>query len=312
MDGETYAQMDTFIQAAEVWVPEGDVLTLAHGDYGHLDLFSAVSQKISFAHGQGLPGKAWAEARPVVLKQFEGSYFKRAKEAKASGLTAALAIPVFALSELKAVLVVFFGDNDQRVGAAEVWTEDNGGMLVLDDGYFGAAQEFEFVSKHTQFPRGQGLPGAVWAKSLPLLFRDLGSAYRFVRASAAGGAGLTNGLGFPVPGPGTKPYIVTLLSALGTPLARRFEIWDARSARIQAGGSPLLVDGVCEIEGTLPNMTESEGNTFAGSVPIGQVLGSGLPVVISDGSSLPAGYRRFVGLPIYADDGLSHIVAWYV
>ncbi|MGB3407300.1 MAG: GAF domain-containing protein, partial [Jannaschia sp.] len=44
---------------------------------------------------------------------------------------------------------------------------------------------------------------------------------------------------------------------------------------------------------------------------IGQVIGSGRPVVARSAAGLPEGYASFVGLPIYAGGGLSHIVAWY-
>ena len=71
----------TFIEVSEVWVPRNGVLVHAQGNYGDLEAFAAASGRESFAHGEGLPGKAWAEGRPVVLKTFDGSYFKRAEAA---------------------------------------------------------------------------------------------------------------------------------------------------------------------------------------------------------------------------------------
>lgn len=158
MDTVLEAPTRTFIEVSEVWVPEGDQLVLGSGSYGTLDAFAAASGKESFAKGEGLPGKAWAEGRPVVLKEFDGSYFKRTEAAKEVGLTSAVAVPVFNGTVLKAVLVVLCADDDKRTGAIEIWSEDDG-LLTLDDGYYGAAKHFEFVSKHTQFPKGQGLPG---------------------------------------------------------------------------------------------------------------------------------------------------------
>lgn len=312
MDGVTEPKTDTFIQVCEVWVPEGDRLVHAGGDYAGLARFEDASRRTEFAKGEGLPGKAWAQARPVVLKGFDGSYFQRIEAAKEAGLTRAVAVPVFAGETLKAVLVVLCGDDAERIGAIEVWTEDRDGLLMLNDGYYGAAEEFEFVSKHTHFPRGQGLPGGVWAAQAPILMRDLGSGYRFIRASAAGKAGLTTGLGLPVSTPGDVPHVLTLLSARGTPIARRFEIWDARAA---GRGTARLTDGICEREGPL---WRDEGDGTRGDAPsalawkgmVGQVLGSGLPVV-ARGSGLPAGYEVFVGLPIYRGETLAHIVAWY-
>ncbi len=299
----------TFIEVAEVWVPEGDRLVLGSGNYGTLAEFAAVSGEESFGRGEGLPGKAWAEARPVVLKGFEGSYFKRTEAARAAGLTSAVAVPVFAGAELKAVLVVLCGDDADRTGAIEVWKE-KGGLLTLDDGYYGAAKHFEWVSQHTQFPRSQGLPGGVWAAETPMLMRDLGSGYRFIRAESAGQAGLTTGLGFPVPVPGGKAFVVTLLSARGTPIARRFELWDARAAKVGKAHEAVLVDGICAREGPLWS-EDAERRVGAWQGLIGRVLGTGVPLVEGKQPGLAAGYDSMVALPIHVGGELSHIVAWY-
>ncbi len=299
----------TFVQVAEVWVPDGDRLVFSTGDYGELADFAAASGKESFAIGEGLPGKAWATARPVILKSFEGSYFKRTEAARAAGLTTAIAIPIFADERLKAVLVVLCGDDEKRTGAIEVWHEDNG-LLMLDDGYYGAARHFEWVSQHTHFPRGQGLPGGVWASMTPMLLRDLGSGYRFIRADAAGKAGLTTGLGLPVPAPGDKTFVLTLLSARGTPIARRFEIWDARPAVVGRKHEAVLVDGICAREGRLWAEEGSEPRRVAAwSGVVGRVLGSGIPVV--EGKPATAGYDTMVALPIHHGTDVTHVVAWY-
>jgi hypothetical protein len=313
MDGNSQTTTDTFVQVSEVWIPDGDRLVLAAGDYGGLAAFEAESRAVSFAKGEGLPGKAWAEARPVVLKGFDGSYFKRIEAAREAGLTAAVAIPVFAGAMLKAVLVVLCGDDETRVGAIEVWTDDRDGLMMLEDGYYGAAKEFEFVSQHTHFPKGQGLPGGVWAAATPILLRELGSGYRFVRASAADKAGLTTGLGLPVPVPGGKSYVVTLLSALGTPIARRFEIWSVRHGK----DSAVLIDGICEREGTLwrddgTGEPEDRPTATAWKGPVGQVLGSGLPAAERGIAGLPKGYEAFTALPIHQGGFLTHIVALYI
>ncbi len=309
MDLALDAQQRTFISVAEVWVPSGDKLVLESGNYGGLDAFAAASGKESFAMGEGLPGKAWAEARPVVLKEFDGSYFKRTEAAKAVGLTAAVAIPVFAGDDLKAVLVVICSDDDERIGAIEVWKEKDD-LLMLDDGYYGAAKHFEWVSQHTHFPRGQGLPGGVLAADTPILMRDLGSGYKFIRSESAGKAGLTTGLGLPVPVPGDDDFVLTLLSARGTPIARRFEIWDARAAKVGRSGGAVLIDGICAREGRLWD-EDKERRVAAWQGLIGRVLGTGIPVVESGNVPGLAGYDSLVALPIHSDNELSHVVAWY-
>ncbi|WP_159964081.1 GAF domain-containing protein [Profundibacterium mesophilum] len=295
----------TFVEVAEIWTPEGDRLVLSGGVYGGHDRFAEASRAESFAKGEGLPGKAWAEARPVVLKEFDGSYFRRTEVAKEAGLTCAVAIPVFAGKALRAVLVVLCADDAERTGAIEVWSEAEG-ILKLADGYYGAARHFEWVSQHTQFPKGQGLPGAVWSAQTPILMRDLGSGYRFVRSESAGQAGLAIGLGVPIPVPGGKTFVLTLLSARGTPIARRFEIWDAR-----AGKTAKMVDGICERDGPLWD-PENAGRERVASVwegPVGHALGGGVPV--AETGAAANGYAMMVALPIHRGGELSHVVAWY-
>lgn len=304
----------TFIQVSEVWVPDGDNLVFGSADYGSLDGFAATSRRASFAKGEGLPGKAWAEGRPVVLKEFDGSYFKRAEAAKAAGLTSGVAIPVFNDHTLKAVLVVLFGGDADHMGAIEVW-QDKDDALSLDAGYYGAAKDFEWVSQHTSFAHGQGLPGGVWAAQTPILMRDLGSGYAFIRSESAGKAGLSTGLGLPVPTPADQSYVLTLLSAKNTPIARRFEIWDAKATTVGATRKAILTDGICAINGPLwsdlnPPVDAATASVWQG--PIGQVLGSGLPFIQSGSAGLPEGYSSMVALPIYRNSEMTHVVAWYL
>ncbi|WP_138470226.1 GAF domain-containing protein [Poseidonocella sp. HB161398] len=305
---------ETFIQVSEIWVPEGGMLVHKGGSYGDLGAFEAASRSERFGKGEGLPGKAWAEGRPVVLKEFDGSYFKRTEAAKEAGLTAAVAIPVFAGPEIKAVLVVLCGDDDARTGAIEVWAEEKD-VLMLEDGYFGAAKHFEWVSQHTHFPRGQGLPGGVWAAKTPILMRDLGSGYAFIRSESAGRAGLTTGLGLPVDSPDGIARVLTLLSARGTPIARRFEIWRVSASRGGEGPEAVLIDGICEREGPLApkqNPPVDAATAAAWRGPVGQVLGTGMPLVQPGPAGLPAGYRLMVALPVYLEAELAFVVAWYL
>ena len=304
----------TFIEVTEVWTPDPKtgVLTLSSGIYGGLDGFEAVSGGESFAKGEGLPGKAWAEARPVVLKGFRDSYFKRTEAAEEAGLKTAVAVPVFSGKTLKGVLVFLCADDDGRTGAIEIWKADAepGAVMKLDDGYFGAATHFEWISKRTQFPRGQGLPGGVWAADAPMLMRDLGSGYRFIRSESAGKAGLTTGLGVPVATPSDADYVLTLLSARGTPIAGRFEIWDVIPGRGGKGPEATLVDGLCEREGALWGEPRK---AIAWQGPIGQALGADAPVALGGdkAAGLPAGFEAVVAMPLHHKGDLAHVVAWY-
>ena len=69
--------MKTFIRAVEYWVPTPDRTSLAHGGgwYGNVPSFGAHSARLCFGLGEGLPGQAWVQGHPIVLRQFEGSTF---------------------------------------------------------------------------------------------------------------------------------------------------------------------------------------------------------------------------------------------
>ncbi|MEM1234804.1 MAG: GAF domain-containing protein, partial [Pseudomonadota bacterium] len=138
-------------------------------------------------------------------------------------------------------------------------------------------------------------PGLAWSSAAPVLMRDLGSGYKFIRAETAGSAGLTTGVGLPVPVPGAATYIYSLLSARGTPIARRFESWD---------GDGTLLDGMCDEKGDL---TAPLSPTPA----VTEALKTGVPVAQGSAVGLPAGYSSVVAVPIHHDGAVDHVIAWY-
>lgn len=314
MDPSIDIASDTFVRVAEVWVPKDGRLVHAGGDYGNAPAFAEASVIESFGKGEGLPGRVWESARPVVLKEFDGSYFKRTEAAIEAGLTSAVAIPVFAEDTLKAVLVVLCSTDDAHPGAIEVW-QDVDQKLSLADGYYGGATEFEAASREISFGYGQGLPGAVWAANTPILKRDIARSASFLRSGQAASIGLKTGLGLPIPTPCNNTYVLTLLSAPSAPIAHRFEIWDARPECVGASRQAQLIDGLCEREGALwaqqnPPVDPPMASAWKG--PVGQVLGTGLPHVQRDGVGLPAGYQSMVALPVYHEADLAYVVAWYL
>jgi hypothetical protein len=106
--------------------------------------------------------------------------------------------------------------------------------------------------------------------------------------------------------------VLTLLSSPGTPIARRFEIWDARAAVVGSKHEAILIDGYCDRAGRLwTDIGEEPRRATAWSGLIGRVLGSGLPVVQNGAPALTAGYDSAVALPVYRGQDVAHIVAWY-
>lgn len=303
-----------FIQATEVWIPDpsGEVLIRSDGIYGPLKAFDRASADHGFAKGEGLPGLAWKEQRPVILTDIADPRFLRSGAAREAGLGAAAAIPVFSRDRLKGVLVMICGRDDDHVGAVEVWSSDNSpeSKMTLDAGFYGAATAFREVSEGTTFERGKGLPGGVWGAGAPILMRDLGRSAGFVRSASAREAGLTTGLGVPVPTPGGMSYVLTLLTSRTTPIARRFEIWEVVAGKGGARPTAALIDGLCDTEGPL---WETERRIQAWQGPVGRALATGTPVAEANPAAAPGAPRHagMVALPQHVHGEVARIAAWY-
>lgn len=236
---------EPFIRATEIWLPtdDGSRIYLEGGLYSSLDYFAAISRGMSLAHGEGLPGRAWQARRPIVLDALGSSYFTRKDAALTEGLACAVAIPSFDGDRLTSLVMFFCGDERFGVGALELWSlAECGERLALIEGYFGPARTFEQKSRQVRFAPGEGLPGRVWRSGAPEVLCDVTQGTRFVRKAAALEAGISRAVGVPCEAADGKPWILTFLSARGSPIVGRFEHW-----RFDAGqGGLRFVDGYCE------------------------------------------------------------------
>lgn len=304
----------TFIRVVEVWLPsaDGNLLELSGGHYGAAQQFAAQSQDMCFGRGEGLPGLAWEEGRPIVLKEFEGSAFRRTKAAHADGLTCGIALPMFTGDTLKAVVLIFCGDSpqganeeDQQAGAIELWRNqpEESRDLLLDDGYYGRISNvFEFISRRTAFRKGTGLPGIAWETGLPVFMADLGKGGRFLRADSAQKVGINRGFAIPCATRGSDTYVMAFLSALATPIVRRFETW----LPVDGGTALLRREGFCETDGALDG-GRAEERVPTGSGAIGSAYAKGVP---STGPAAGA-LGPVVALPVLSGGEVAAVVAWY-
>lgn len=310
--------MNTFIRVIESWVPDatGSLLEFSAGLYGSARRFGAVSKGMCFGRGEGLPGQAWDQGRPIVLKKLEGSYFRRTQAAAAEGLSSAIALPLFAADRLNAVIVIFCGDDGDAAGAIELWRNDPGvsADLELDDGYYGATAEiFEFISRQTSFRKGIGLPGLAWASDLPVFMPDLGKGTRFMRSDSAEKVGINRGFALPCTSTDSAQYVMSFLSARATPIVRRFETWLPAAD----GAHLALGEGFCERLGALV----STGLPLArGQGAIGRALATGLPMMTdsagAESGAVGAGAREaglvsMVALPVWHEARITAVVAWH-
>ncbi|KPJ95169.1 MAG: hypothetical protein AMJ53_03370 [Gammaproteobacteria bacterium SG8_11] len=312
--------MQTFIRVTEIWIPTdtGSELELKDGNYDSLEEFGQISGKEKFALGEGLPGKAWELARPLVLKSFDNSYFLRTEIAHKVGLTSAVAIPVFAGERLNAVLVFLCGEQRQPEGAIEIWRDDGLSGLSFIDGYYGELEKFEWISKRIKFPRGRGLPGMVWEKSQPLLMGDLANSNSFLRSQSAAEAGITTGIGLPFySNQKTEAVdaVITFLSSSGTPIAKRFEVWlpdeETNSLLFEAG----IDQGSRVVDKPNPMRFFKKGEGT-----VGGVWQTGIPAISHDVSHELSicgqddsnnNYDSLLAIPLFQNSTLNSVVVFY-
>lgn len=314
------ARKRTFIQVTEIWTPSADrtILEYQGGLFGKHHAFRIATHKLCFGFDQGLPGKAWAARHPIVLRDLQNTpWFKRTEAAAKAGLTCGIAMPIFAGDYLMAVVVFFCGDDDDHAGAIELWRNDAAlsSEMKLVEGYFGIVESFEFTARHTAFMRGFGLPGMVWDSGMPVLMPDLGNAERFLRRDDARRVGINKGLGLPVPYTPGETWVMTFLSALGTPIARRFEVWVPDAGR----GGLVLQDGLCDIEPGFAARYRGVAIEYGWGL-IGNVWQTGLPAVSEHINTelTPVGVAaaaadlgEIVALPLLEAGRLKAVVALY-
>ena len=313
--------MKPFIRAAEVWRPTQDhtLLEFGAGLFGDALSFAATSRAMCFGRAEGLPGDAWDEARPILLKQFEGSHFRRTSAAKLAGLTCAVALPFFVAGELTSVLVLFGSDDQASTGAIELWRNDpriSSDMTLVDGYYGGTPTAFEALTRDTYLPRGTGLPGMAWQRDEAVIMANLSEATRFLRGDVASDAGFQRGVSWPCSALGQSSYVLTLLSGLDTPLARRVERWSFD----RAGEQLVLSAGYCEAQGTLAPDSLHMPLTEVDEA-IMQSLNKGVPALLDKAartvgavgvSAQAAGSDSVVLIPVLVEDKVTELLALYL
>ena len=306
--------MKTFIKVIEIWTPSHDrkSLSLADSYYGDFVEFNNNSQTITFAYNEGLPGTAWAESKPIVITDLEHSCFLRTEAAASAGITCAIGLPIFAGQFLLAVIVLLCGDDEELAGAVEVWGKDinKPNEMNLTGGYYGSLEKFEWISRRVSFQKGNGLPGTVWDYHIPQIVADLSNSASFLRASNAQLEGITTAFGIPFIYDEDHEYVLTFLSAKGTPIARRFEIWlpdrDHQFVSLLTGHSEI------------PHDIFSYKEISKGEGLIGQVWQTGCPAIshnpAEDGlvsaNADTSDLKACVALPVIENGVLNSIVAF--
>jgi GAF domain-containing protein len=287
--------LNTFIKAAEVWVPSDDGMLLEFGSglFGDAKRFEAISRSMCFGRGEGLPGRAWDEARPILLPKFEGSFFRRTAAAKACGLSSALALPLFSGGKFTGVLVLFCGEDPERAATLELWRcSANGDVTAVG-------------SLTPTDASGGNLQGGV---ALAALARTRGGAvFADELGAVAGKSAPRNGLAVPT-GAAEDGYVVTLSGGKNLPVARRIERWS--SAPGAAGSRCTCVfDG--ERGERVASDTESplQATVEAGAKIVASAWSSGVAKIAE---SSPKSGTGVVAIPIVWNRETVEVVSLYL
>lgn len=310
--------MNTFIRIAEVWTPtdDGASLELSSGLFPDAPAFEAITRQMIFARGEGLPGRAWAEDHPLMMRELTGSYFKRAAAARAIDLSCAVALPMFRGDALLCVVVLLMGSTDATVGSVELWQHDNrlSPDMKLVEGYFGngpSSAELEALTRDGWLPRGAGAPGLAWQKGESVCIPDIAASRRFLRKEAALALGIHRALAMPCSVKTQDDWVLALLSAPSSPIACRVEVWGA--APTGAGDALVRTAGFCERTTDLPL-----GDASAHKLDALGAIGVAWRTAVAQTATLDAetadqcGAQHLLALPVLADDAVSEVIAVYL
>jgi hypothetical protein len=264
----------SFLQAVEVWIPQGAHLLRSSAAYGEHEGFAARALSPLLRKGEGLAGTVFGSGRPEVWREL-GPPFVRAEPDQADALEAAVALPFYMGVRLIAVAVFLCGTRAKTSGCIEVWEPNPLRELVHVDGYYGNLEAFERLSRFMRFQAGNGVPGLTWQSGLPMVVPDLGSSASFLRAHAAREYGVQSGLSIPLFRGGTLAQVVLFLSVAASPLARAFEVWMP-----DASGHLHISEAFYE-PALLGFQLENRSVEFvAGAGLVGKVFESGVPLAL--------------------------------
>ncbi len=187
----------SFVQAVELWVPQGEVLAFGAGVYRGHEALRLERARLAFQQGEGLPGAVWANGRALLWDVSET--FLSPEHAATSGIDAAFGCPLFDGDRLFAVLTLLLSRRMDAPSCIEIWHgTDELDVLKHGRGYYVDCPELERFSPWIQFPRGTGLPGLTWRSGEAQVMPNLGQSNAFIRAGLAVRCGLKHGIGLPV------------------------------------------------------------------------------------------------------------------
>lgn len=285
------------VQAAELWLPQGEVMAFGAGAYrGNQELMGA-SMPLRFHYGEGLPGAVWASGQALLWKELAGP-FARAEVAAAAGIDAAIGLPLFDGDRLIAVLTLLLSSRVEVPSCVEVWdVADELDVLKHGRGYYVQCAELERFSPFIQFPRGTGLPGLTWLSGEIEVMEDVRRSNAFIRAGLAAKCGLKNGIGLPIYRNRRVLQVVTLFGAEQRSFISSIELYHPKGAEV---GPAMLFDFGGPGAAGGQSVADASGRKLAQDV-----LSTRLPSLIQLPS--PSGPEITLAVPLHDKKGLKEI-----
>ena len=102
------AQASPIASTFEIWNTGSEVATLRSAAAGIESSGTvAEAQEMTFVSGEGIVGKVWESARPLVCCDLAAADVKRTPAFRADGLSCAIALPIFVGARMDSVFVMF-------------------------------------------------------------------------------------------------------------------------------------------------------------------------------------------------------------
>jgi hypothetical protein len=250
------AAQTTLIQYIEVWHLADDGQTMRLQSYARLrgSVVDSGTSDRQIHSGEGIAGMAWNQRHAIILQEAPSELLQRMGTQNGLELTALIAYPVMKGQDVSGVVVLGISDGP---GACEIWSRDDRDELSISASYYSGLKNLEFISRYVRFPKGAGLPGAVWKSGQAKLATDLMNSPAFMRSCDTDETQLNTGLALPVGSTaGNSDSILLLLSSHATPIANVFEIWSpadpaSESIEFQCIASDWSAITECDVQSPL-------------------------------------------------------------
>jgi hypothetical protein len=202
------------------------------------------------------------------------------------------------------------------IRAVEYWLPSrDGSILEFGAGIYGSNRQFEAISRHLCFGRGEGLPGQAWEAGHPVMLKDFNQS-NFRRTMAAQSAGITCGMALPVFDGAVLSAVLVIFCGDGLDMAGAIELWRAEPV---VSPDMTLVDGHYGNTGdTFEFISRSTifrrgtglpGLAWQAQAPVFMAdLGRGSGFLRHD-SALKVGINRGMAWPCPTVDGSVHVLA---